>query len=71
MAGGKGIMRFRLPRIFSPFNAQPELVSHSGLSGASAIYAPSARTFITGTVNQIAYPDTSFRLMLRLLNAAT
>jgi hypothetical protein len=59
-------MRFRLPRIFSPFQAQPELIGHSGLSGAFAFYAPAKRTFITGTVNQLAYPDTSFRLMLKL-----
>lgn len=62
-----GIMRFRLPRIFSPFKAQPELIGHSGLSGAFAFYAPSKGTFITGTVNQLAYPDTSFRLMLKML----
>lgn len=68
---GTGIMRFRLSRIFSPLKAQPELIGHSGLSGAFVFYAPSAKTFIAGTVNQIAYPDTSFRLMLRLLNAAT
>jgi CubicO group peptidase (beta-lactamase class C family) len=65
---GTGIMRFRLPRILSPFQAQPELIGHSGLSGAFAFYAPAKRTFITGTVNQLAYPDTSFRLMLKLVN---
>lgn len=64
---GIGIMRFRLPRIFSPFRAQPELIGHSGLSGAFAFYAPSKGTFITGTVNQLAYPDTSFRLTLKML----
>ena len=65
--GAAGDLEGSTPRIFSPFNAQPELVGHSGLSGAFAFYAPSAKTFITGTVNQVAYPDTSFRLMLRLL----
>jgi len=65
---GIGIMRFRLPRIFSPFQAQPELIGHSGLSGAFAFYAPSKRAFIAGTVNQLAYPDTSFRLMLKMLS---
>lgn len=64
---GTGIMRFRLPRIFSPFKAQPELIGHSGLSGAFAFYAPSMKTLVTGTVNQLAYRDTSFRLMLKMV----
>lgn len=61
-----GIMRFTLPWIFSPFRSQPELIGHSGLSGAFAFYAPARNTMLTGTVNQLAYPDTSFRLMLKL-----
>lgn len=61
-----GIMRFKLPWIFSPFQSQPELIGHSGLSGAFAFYAPSRNVMLTGTVNQLAFPDTSFRLMLKL-----
>lgn len=67
LRAGVGLTRFALPRIFSPFKAQPELLGHSGLSGAFAFFAPSRQVFLAGTVNQIHHPDTSFRLMLRLL----
>jgi CubicO group peptidase (beta-lactamase class C family) len=66
---GVGLARFKLPRIFSPFKAMPELIGHSGLSGAFAFYSPEKDLFLTGTVNQISNPDQSFRLMLRLMNS--
>ena len=34
MQYGLGLMRFKLPRIFSPFSPTPELVGHSGVSSA-------------------------------------
>lgn len=66
---GVGLARFKWPRLFSPLADQPELLGHSGLSGAFAFYAPARRTFLAGTVNNIAHPDRSFRLMLALLGA--
>lgn len=66
---GIGMARFRLPRIFSPFKAMPELLGHSGLSGAFAFYSPLRNVYLTGTVNQIHYPSTSFKLMLQLINS--
>ncbi|MDH3398505.1 MAG: beta-lactamase family protein [Acidimicrobiia bacterium] len=65
---GVGIMRFQLPRYLSPFSPAPELVGHSGLSGAFAFYAPDRGLYCTGTINQVAQPGRSFRLLLRLLN---
>jgi len=65
---GVGVARFKLPRFFSPFKAMPELLGHSGLSGAFAFYSPEKDVYLTGTVNQIHPPDLSFRLMLQLLN---
>lgn len=64
---GVGVMRFKLPRIFSPFKAYPELIGHSGLSGAFAFFCPELKTYLTGTVNQVSSPGISFRLMLKLL----
>lgn len=66
---GIGLARFKWPRVFSPFVSQPELIGHSGLSGAFAFYAPARRTYLAGTLNNIARPDRSFRLMLALLGA--
>lgn len=66
---GVGHARLAMPRVFSPFAPQPELIGHSGLSGAFAFLAPASGTFLTGTVNNVAKPGRSFRLMLRLLAA--
>lgn len=63
---GTGLMRFQVPRLFSPFKRFPALVGHSGLSGAFAFYCPEQDLYLCGTVNQIQRPGTSFRLMLRL-----
>jgi CubicO group peptidase (beta-lactamase class C family) len=67
MKSGIGIHLFKLPFIFNPFGTVPEMIGHSGLSGALAYYAPSKNIFIAGTVNQIAYPDLSFRMSISLL----
>lgn len=66
---GVGIMLFATPRIFSPFKKQPELIGHTGLSGAFMFYAPKAGIYLTGTVNQVAKPSASVQLMLRILAA--
>lgn len=64
---GVGVARFKLPRIFSPFKVMPELLGHSGLSGAFAFYSPEKNVYLTGTVNQINHPDLSYKLMLKLV----
>jgi D-alanyl-D-alanine carboxypeptidase len=69
MQSGIGIHKFKLPWIFNPFGTIPELIGHSGLSGALAYYSPEKDFYITGTVNQVAYPDTSFRLAIKLIQA--
>lgn len=65
---GVGVMRFKLPQFFSPFKKTAELIGHSGLSGAFAFYAPEKHCYMTGSVNQLYNPGTSFRLMLRCLD---
>jgi CubicO group peptidase (beta-lactamase class C family) len=71
MQSGIGIHLFKLPAFLSPFQRFPELIGHSGLSGALAYYCPEKEFFVTGTVNQIAYPDSSFRLALKLIQMVT
>jgi CubicO group peptidase (beta-lactamase class C family) len=64
---GIGIHLFALPWYMNPFKAVPDCIGHSGLSGTIAFYAPSKNIFVTGTVNQVAHPDLSFRLMVKLI----
>jgi CubicO group peptidase (beta-lactamase class C family) len=63
---GVGISRFAMPRLLGG----TELIGHSGLSGAFAFLAPAQGVYVTGTVNNIAKPSRSFRLMQRLVRAA-
>lgn len=63
---GIGIHLFKLPWFFDPKGAIPYFIGHSGLSGALAYYSPKKNIYITGTVNQVAYPDISFKIMIKL-----
>lgn len=60
---GIGIHRFKLPSILG----MPEMIGHSGLSGALAYYDPKSNIYVAGTVNQIAYPSTSFSVATKLI----
>ncbi len=66
MRSGVGIHLFKLPWIFNPTGAIPYFIGHSGLSGALAFYCPRENLYIAGTVNQLAYNDTSFKTMISL-----
>ena len=61
-----GIMRFRIPRIMSPFQRPPELIGHSGSTGSFAFYMPQRDLYLAGTINQAASPGKPFRLMLQM-----
>jgi CubicO group peptidase (beta-lactamase class C family) len=67
MQSGVGIHRFKLPWIFNPTGTIPELLGHSGLSGTFAYHSTEKDIYVTGTVNQVANPGTSFRLAIKLL----
>lgn len=67
LQSGTGIHRFKLPWLFNPAGTVPELIGHSGLSGALAFFSPVDQLFIAGTVNQVAHPDLSFRTMIKLI----
>lgn len=66
MKAGIGIQLFQLPWFVDPLRSVPSFIGHSGLSGALAFYVPDSNLFISGTVNQAAYPALSFRLMVKL-----
>ena len=64
MKSGVGIHLFKLPWIFNPTGAVPYFIGHSGLSGALAYYSPKENLYVVGTVNQVAFPDISFKTMI-------
>jgi D-alanyl-D-alanine carboxypeptidase len=66
---GVGIMKFQLPAIFTMFRKMPAFIGHSGLSGAFAYYIPDKDVFLTGTVNQINNPGTSYKMLTQIVNS--
>ncbi|MFO0355436.1 MAG: serine hydrolase domain-containing protein [Sphingobacteriaceae bacterium] len=70
MRSGIGVHLFKLPWLFNPFGTIPALIGHSGLSGTLAYAAPEKDLYIAGTVNQVAYPDSSFRLAIKLIQSS-
>jgi hypothetical protein len=66
---GVGIMKFQLPAIFTLFRKMPAFIGHSGLSGAFAYYIPEKEVFLSGTVNQISNPGTSYKMLIQIVNS--
>ncbi len=71
MQSGIGVHRFSLPAVMSGRGGAVEMLGHSGLSGAFMFLDPARDLFFAGTVNQIAKPSLSFRLMVRLRSAVS
>ena len=67
---GLGLMRIKLPRIMSPLKPIPELIGHSGSTGAFAYAAPAHGMYVVGTTNQTHQQRRAFQLMLRVINMA-
>lgn len=68
MQYGYGMMRFKMPWFFWPFNPPPEFVGHSGSTGSFGYYCPSKGLYLAGSVNQIAAPVAPIMLMMRIAN---
>jgi D-alanyl-D-alanine carboxypeptidase len=64
---GLGLMRFKLPRILSPFSATPELIGHSGSTGAFLFHSDIGQLYIGGTLNQLENQGRPYRLMLKII----
>jgi len=65
---GVGIQKFKIPRIFSPFQSVPEMIGHCGSTGSVAFYVPEMDIYITGTTNQQANPNIAFQTMIKIIN---
>jgi hypothetical protein len=55
--------------VFSPFRPLPELIGHSGSTGAFAYYCPTQALYLAGTVNQITAQRRAFQLTIQIVNA--
>ncbi|MEN8659416.1 MAG: hypothetical protein ABF313_15360, partial [Marivita sp.] len=53
------------------FRSTPELIGHSGASGAFAFYAPELDVYVIGTFNQTDAPRRPIGFMFKVLSLIT
>lgn len=64
---GLGMMRFKMPRLFTPFNPIPELIGHTGAVGSWLFYCPKLDLILAGTVSQVTAAAAPFKILPKLL----
>jgi len=64
---GMGIMRFKMPRLFTPFKSIPAVVGHTGATGSWLFYCPDLDLYLCGTVDQLTAAPVPYRLLPKLL----
>jgi len=65
---GLGMMRFHIPRLFSPLRPTPPVIGHSGATGSWLFYCQGLDVHLAGTVDQVAAAAVPFRFVLKLLH---
>ena len=66
---GIGLMRFRLPRLFTPTAPMPLVLGHTGSTGCWLFYCPELDVFLVGSVDEVTAGAVSFRFVPKILNA--
>lgn len=66
---GLGMMRFQMPRLFSPFRPTPAVVGHTGATGSWLFYCVEQDVLLAGTVNQASAGAAPFRIVPKILAA--
>jgi D-alanyl-D-alanine carboxypeptidase len=64
---GLGVMRFRLPRLFTPFRPMPAVIGHSGATGTWLFHCPELDVLLAGTVDQATAAAVPYRLVPKVL----
>jgi D-alanyl-D-alanine carboxypeptidase len=65
---GLGLMRFKLPRLLSPFSPAAELIGHAGASNSFLFHSDLGQVYMGGTLNQVQNQGRPFRLMLKVVS---
>ena len=66
---GLGMMRFKIPRLFSGFRTIPPVMGHSGATGSWLFYCQELDVLLAGTVNQLSAGAVPFRYIPKILQA--
>lgn len=64
---GLGMMRFEMPRVFTPFQSIPAVIGHTGANGSWLFYCPDYDFYIAGTVSQVLAAAVPFRFIPKVL----
>jgi len=64
---GLGMMRFKVPRILTPFRYFPELIGHTGATGSWLFYCPPLDILLVGDVSQITAGPVPFQFVPKIL----
>lgn len=65
---GIGMMRFRMPRLFTFPARVPAVVGHTGSTGCWLFYCPELDTFLAGSVNEVTAAPVPFKLVPKILS---
>jgi D-alanyl-D-alanine carboxypeptidase len=66
---GIGVMRFRLPRLFTPAAPMPSVLGHTGSTGCWLFFCPELDVLLAGSVNDATAGAVPFRTVPKILNA--
>jgi len=66
---GLGMIRFRMPRIFTGFRQAPTVYGHTGVTGSWLFHVPQLDLTLSGTVDQVMGAPTPYRFVPRLILA--
>jgi len=65
---GAGLMRFRLPRLFTPASPMPAVLGHTGSTGCWLFWCPELNVFLAGSVNEVTAGAVPFRVAPKILS---
>lgn len=66
---GLGMMRFKVPKLFSGFRSIPAVMGHSGATGSWLFYCEELDVLLAGTVNQLSAGAVPFRYIPKMIQA--
>jgi len=65
---GLGIIRFHLPRVFTPIHPVPPVLGHSSSTGCWLFYCPQWDMLLSGSVDEVTAGAVPYRIMPKILN---
>jgi CubicO group peptidase (beta-lactamase class C family) len=64
---GLGIMRFRLPRLFTSMRSLPSVVGHTGSTGCWLFWCPEWEVLLSGSVDEVTAGAIPYRIVPKIL----